>query len=123
MTATVHFIKKTHNSAVVKVVATAAGDTATINITDDLLFGDQTVSSPKVNVARATYSVSSSGDVTVTRNSVPIFKFFGHDEFPYASSEQNTHNIVVTFNTSAGGTLVLELSKVNGFSAINPAGY
>lgn len=120
MAATVSYITKTHSRAVVKIVGTAATDTATINIANDLLFGTQTSNSPKVSISAVAYSVSSSGDVTVARNGVIIFKLFGHDTLSYGSSEQNTQNIVVTFNTSPGGTLILELSKTSGFSAVNP---
>jgi hypothetical protein len=120
MTATVHYMTKTHNRAVVKIVGTAAADTATIDITSDLVVAGQTASSPKVGISGLAYSVSSSGDVTVSRNLVPVFKLFGHDTLQYGSNEQATQNIVVTFNTSAGGTLILELSKTSGFSAVNP---
>lgn len=120
MAATVHYITKTHNRAVVKIVGTAASDTATINITTDLLVSGQTASSPKVGISAVAYSCSSAGDVTVVRNSIPVFKLFGHDSLSYGSNEQSNQNIVVTFNTSAGGTLILELSKTSGFSAVNP---
>ncbi len=198
MTASVYYMTKTHNRAVVKVVGTTAADTATIalrtnltitstgNITfvnstktitrasgnwttdgvlpnsvvvidgvqysvktvgttsltvwpkytltdgtitsgsvtgykSDLLVGGQVFdSAAKVGITGVAYSVSSSGDVTVVRNSVNIFKFFGHDTLSYGSNEQNDKDIVVTFNTSAGGTLILELSKTDGFGAVNP---
>jgi hypothetical protein len=122
MTATLTIIGRKHNHATIKVVGTAASDTATIDL-DTLISTGQTVDgTPKVNLARARYSVSSSGDVTVTRNSVTVLKLFGHDEIECPTPEQNTHDIVVTFNNSAGGTIILEVAKVGGYSAINPAG-
>lgn len=120
MAAIVHYITKTHNRAVVKIVGTSTSDSATINIATDLLFGAQTANSPKVGISALAYSCSSSGDVTVVRNGVTIFKLFGHDTLSYGSNEQSDQNIVVTFNTSAGGTIILELSKTSGFSAVNP---
>jgi hypothetical protein len=199
MTATVHFMTKTHNRAVVKVVGTTSTDTATINLkttisitatgdltvdgtartitrasgswaTDgviqnavvsingtqysvlnvstnvitvyprykltsgvitgatvtsyksDLLVGGQVIdTTAHVGITNVAYSVSSSGDVTVVRNSKTVFKLFGHDTLVYGSNEESGYDIVVTFNTSAGGTCILELSKTSGFGTVNPS--
>jgi len=82
-----------------------------------------TQASPKVNIAEMSYSCNAAGDITLTRNSVVTHKLFGTAVgFHAPSSEQSDQNIVVLFTTTAGGTLMLELSKVEGFSAINPKG-
>lgn len=116
-------IASAQNKAVFKITATAASDSVTINLAADLIHNGQTVNSPKVNIARMAYSCSSSGSIDISRNGVVTHKLFGHDsEFQAPSAEQNDQNIVVTFSGTAGGTLILELSKVDGFGAINPPG-
>jgi len=131
MAATVQYITKTFNRAVIKVVGTASGDTATITIgapggtpfLDDLTVTGQTVSAaPTVTISAIAYSVHASGDATIVRNAVPIFKLFGNGVMPYGSNEQASKNIVVTFTTTLGGTVIIELSKTDGYSAINPPG-
>jgi hypothetical protein len=88
----------------------------TIALATDLLCPNQTSVAPKVNITKVWYSVSSSGDVTITRNSVAVAKLFGHDTIDcFSLAEQNTSDVVVTFNTSAGGTIILELAKVSGY--------
>ena len=52
-----------------------------------------------------------------------IYMLFGTDVLPYGSSESNTKDIVVTFSGSPGGTIILELSKTAGYSAMLPPGY
>jgi len=82
-----------------------------------------TIASPKVNIAEMSYSCNAAGDITLTRNSTVTHKLFGNAVgFHAPSSESNDQNIVVLFTTTVGGTLMLELSKVEGFSAINPKG-
>lgn len=116
-------ISSAQNKAVFKITATAAADTVTIVLATDLIHEGQAVATPKVNIARMAYSCSSSGDITIVRNGVTTHKLFGHDsEFQAPTAEQNLSDIVVTFNNTAGGTLILELSKVDGYGAINPPG-
>ena len=102
------------NEVITDEVATTATTSAYYS---DLLYTDQFLSTPKVNINKVWYSVSSSGDVTVTRNSVPVLKLFGHDTIEqFGLAENNTSDIVVTFNTSAGGTIILDISKLEGFT-------
>lgn len=124
MAATKTVIQKSNTRAIVKIVGTAAADTATISLATDLLFTDgagtaEVASSPKANITKVYYSVSSSGDVSVVRNSVPVLKLFGHDTIEgFGLAEQNGSDIVVTFTTSAGGTIILELAKISGYSPV-----
>lgn len=123
-TATKVLIQHSNTRATVKVAnATVGGaDTASINISTDLLFTDgsgtaQTVSSPKVNINKIYYSVPSSGSVTLTRNGVIVATLYGHDTIEgFGLAENNGSNIDISF--SAGGTIILELSKVSGFSNV-----
>lgn len=119
-------IQSAHNRATFKITATAALDTVTIDLATDLIHNGQTVGTPKVNIANIAYSCASSDSITIVRNGVTTHKVFGHDsEFHAPSTEQNGSNIVVTFNGSGqgsehGGTIVIELSKVDGFGSIDP---
>jgi antitoxin (DNA-binding transcriptional repressor) of toxin-antitoxin stability system len=116
MAITKTLIQKTNARATVKVTATAANDTTTINLATELNVTGETVTTPVVNIAKIWYSVSSAGSVTITRNGIVVAKLFGHDTMDgFALNEQNTHNIVVTFDTSAGGTVILELGKTSGY--------
>jgi hypothetical protein len=82
-----------------------------------------TDASPKVNIAEVSYSTANTGFITITRNSVVTHKLFGSDSnFHAPSNEQSDQNIAVLFDTTAGGTLMIELSKVEGFGALNPYG-
>ena len=89
---------------------------------DFLAYGQIITGTPKVNIPRVRYSVSSGGDVAFVRNSVTVLKLFGHDEIECLSSEENASDITVTFETSAGGTAIIECSKIAGFGSINPKG-
>lgn len=99
---------------VVNEVAAAAVFTSS---NSDLSYPGQTFDTPSANITKVKYSVSSSGNVTVVRNAVTILNLFGHDSLnEFGLAEQNTSNIVVTFSTSAGGTLFLELAKISGWN-------
>ena len=115
-------IESDTSSAVNKLVTEVVAATFTGSYKSDLLsYGQIIDGNLQVNIARVRYSVSSTGDVTVTRNSVVVLKLFGHDELECPTSEFNTFPIVSTFTGTAGGTLILEVTKVAGFSSINPA--
>ena len=82
-----------------------------------------TIASPKVNIAEMSFSCSSTGDITISRTSLVTHKLFGSAvNFHAPSSENSTADLVVLFSTGAGGTMILELSKMEGFSAVNPTG-
>ena len=117
-------IAKSNSRAVVKVnSATATGaDTGTITLATDLLFTDgsgtaEVASTPKVNITKVYYSVPSGGYVTITRNGVIVATLWGHDTIDgFGFAENNTSNIDIAF--SGGGTIILELAKVGGYSPV-----
>lgn len=119
-------LQNSHTRSIVKVASVTANgaDTATIALATDLLHTDgleitQTANSPKVNITRIWYSVPSSGYVTITRNSVIVATLYGHDTIDnFSLAENNGSDIGVAF--SAGGTVILELAKVSGYSSENP---
>ena len=77
---------------------------------------------PKVNIAEMSYTCNAGGKITLTRNAVVTHALFGSlIGFHAPSNEENASDVVVLFDTTAGGTLVLELSKVEGFSSVNPS--
>jgi len=82
-----------------------------------------TLASPKVHIAEMSYSCNASGELTITRAGTVTHKLFGNAvNFHAPSPENSTTDIVVAFATGAGGTIILELSKMEGFSAVNPSG-
>lgn len=116
-------IASSQNRATYKITATAAADTITLALLTDFIHNGQSVSSPKVNIANLSYSCAATGDITITRNAVVTHKLFGSDSALHApSAEQNASDIVVLFTGSAGGTLIIECAKVEGFGALNPVG-
>ena len=77
----------------------------------------QIITTPKANITKMWYSVSSAGDVLVSRNSVAVAKLFGHDTIQdFGMAENNSYDVVVLFEVSLGGTLIIEISKVDGYS-------
>jgi hypothetical protein len=91
---------------------------ATATITgaiSDIAFAGQPFLTPLVNIAGAQHSLG--GSCLVARNSVNVMNLFGtwmDKSAAFGMAEQNDQNITVTFGT-AGGTVILELSKVGGF--------
>lgn len=68
----------------------------------------------KANITRMKYSVSSAGTLDIERNSVVVARLFGHDDLDgFGLAENNTYPLVVTFNSGAGGTLIVELAKLD----------
>jgi hypothetical protein len=111
------------NRAVFKITATTAADTITLALATDFTHNGQTVSSPKVNIANLSFSCAATGDISISRGGVVTHKLFGTAETFHAPSDQNnTSDIVITFTGTAGGTLIIDCGKVEGFGAINPPG-
>ena len=119
-TATKTIISNSNTRTVVKVAsATAVGaDTATIALAD-IVMGGQTASSPKANITKIWYSVPAAGYVTLTRNSVIVATLYGQGEIDgFGFAENNTNDVDVAF--SAGGTVMVELAKLTGYSSMLP---
>ena len=115
-------IKLTNTLSVVKVWGT--GTTDTITLATDLLSSAEIVSgTPKINISHVTWGVSpgASDQVTVTRNSVPVFNLYQNGQFDlsgnggWAEDTENTSNIVVTFVGT--GFIYLTLRKAGGFKS------
>lgn len=78
--------------------------------------GSQTPVAPKVNIKAIHYSNHANAHCTITRNNVLLWDLCYSGNIPmngFSDSRENTHDIVV--DTSSGGTVVLELMKVDGY--------
>lgn len=121
MAVTKTIIQNSNTRTVVKIVGTASGDTSIISLASDLPASGQTTATPKANITKVWYSVAGTGDATVVRNSVTALKLFGSDVIDcFGLAENNGSDIVVTFTNSAGGTVILECSKISGYSSMLP---
>lgn len=115
MAAVKSVLKKTTNKVTVRITATTAADTATIDLQTDCKMTNETLGDTQaVNIALASYCGTSA---KLVRNSVTVADFIGngnHEIPTFTITDQNTHDIVVTFG--GAGTLFLELTKVSGFN-------
>ncbi len=112
-------LKKTTNKVVVRITATTAADTATIDLQTDCKMTNESLvagaDSQQVNIVGAFWTTSSS--VKIERNGALISDFHGGGqilEAEWVLADQNSKDIVVTF--AGAGTLMLELSKIAGFN-------
>lgn len=116
MAATKTVLKNTALDAIVRVVATAANDTSTIDLQTDLKMTNETLGDTQtVYIVGMKYSTG--GNVLVVRNSVTQYNVFGDGDVidaEWVSKDQATDDIVLTF--SAAGTIILHLKKVNGYN-------
>jgi hypothetical protein len=116
MAATKTVLRLTNNSAIVRIVATAASDTATISLATDLKMTNETQSSPTATIPAVFYSTGS--NVTLTRNSVVVGNFYGNGEFEDPEMclvDQASSDIVVTF--AAAGTAIVKIRKTSGYTS------
>lgn len=117
MAATTTILSKSHNKAMVRVVATAAADNDTVDISADLLATNETqTGTAKVHIGRVLYSTNS--DVKITRNSVTVAHLYGNgwvEETWWNINDQEDQDITVTFG--GAGMVVLELKKVSGYNS------
>ena len=115
MAAVKSVLKKTTNKVTVRITATTASDTATIDLQTDCKMTNETLGDTQaVNISLAAYCGTSA---KLVRNAVTVADFIGngtHEVPQFAITDQNTHDIVVTFG--GAGTLFLELTKVSGFN-------
>jgi hypothetical protein len=112
-------LKKTTNKVIVRITATTAADTATIDLQTDCKMPNETLvagaDSQLVNIAEVFWTTSSS--VSVVRSGVLVGDFHGGGEIVEANraiTDQQSKDIVVTF--AGPGTIMLVLSKVGGFN-------
>jgi hypothetical protein len=112
-------MKLTETLAIVKI---SGAGTETITLNSDLLSPTQTVSgTPKVGIGFINWTAG--GDVTITRNSVEIYKLYQNTgEFDLSGNGgmldtiQGTSNIAVTIVT--GGVVFLTLRKIEGYASM-----
>jgi hypothetical protein len=118
MAAVKSVLKKTTNKVVVRITATAASDTATIDLQTDCKMTHETLgATQRVNIGFAQWT--SLADIKVQRGdpAVTVAHYFGtgYNEMPqFTIVDQNDSDIVVTFG--GAGMLLLELTKVEGFN-------
>ena len=112
-------LKKTTNKVIVRITATAANDTATIDLQTDCKMTNETLvagaDSQLVNIAEVFWTTDSS--VKLERNGVLVGDFHGGGQIVEAEwviTDQQSKDIVVTF--AGAGTIMLVLSKVAGFN-------
>jgi hypothetical protein len=116
MAATKTVTKKTNKDAIVRIVATAANDTSTIDLQTDLKLTNETLgAAQKVYISAAYFSTAA--NVSLTRNSVVVANYFGggdHIDAEWVLTDQETHDIVVTFG--GAGMILLHLKKIDGYN-------
>jgi hypothetical protein len=119
MAATKTVVRNNINKCLIRIVGTTAGDTSTVDLDVDCLgsFEALTVGGTvAINIAKVKASTGNS--ITLVRNGVTVAALYGSDvldEADWVITDQNTHDIAVTF-VSGAGMVLLELTKVSGFS-------
>lgn len=108
-------LKKTPIHAVVKITGSGA---TTVTLATDLITTNQVASTPKVNVSAIYWSVPGTTEATIKRNSITQWSLVGAYSYQFngfSDISENTSDIVVTL-PAGGGTVVLELLKVDGYN-------
>ena len=119
MAATKTVLRVNNYRAIVRVVGTAGGDTATITLNSDLVGAGDALTSggtPTANIAMIKSSTLNS--ITVVRNAVTVAAMYGGDlidQPEFVLADQSTFDIVVTFQGGAG-MILLDITKVAGYS-------
>lgn len=119
MAVTKTVVRNNINKCLIRLVATTSGDTSTVDLDVDCLGAFEALTSGgtvRVNIAKVKTSTANS--ITLARNGVTVGAFYGSDiidESDWVLTDQNTHDIVATF-VSGPGMILLELTKVDGFS-------
>jgi hypothetical protein len=125
MAATKTVLRVNNNRAIVRIVGTAGGDTSTITLNSDLVGSGDALTSGGTPTAYVTrVKTSSANSVTLVRNGVTVGAFYGSDvieESDWVLTDQATSDIVVTF-VGGAGMVILELTKVSGYSPKFEAG-
>lgn len=117
-------LKKVRQQAIVKLV----GDgTATIDLNADLKLADETFkgyANTNVNINSIVWSVPDTAPTLIQRNGSNVLILVGNDNWSFtqmlgfSDSSNNTANISVTIPGS-GGTVILGLTKAEGFAPPN----
>ena len=118
MAATKTVLRVSNNRAIVRVIGTAAGDTATIAFADLVGSGDALTvgGTPRANICRV--KTSSANSITLSRNGTLVAAFYGSDaieESDWVISDVNDQAVLVTF-VGGAGMIIVELSKISGYS-------
>lgn len=119
MAATKTVIRNNINKCLIRIVGTAASDTATVDLDVDCLGSFEGLTAGgtvRVNIAKV--KTSSLNSITLARNGTTVGAFYGSDiidESDWVLTDQNSSDIVVTF-VGGAGMVLLELTKVEGFS-------
>lgn len=115
MATTKHVVRKVRNEAKVLVAADGAGS-VTITLAE-LAMTDEHVASPVANLSLI--DGAAAGQITVTRNSAPLFAcgVGAWGVFDAGNCDlHNTHDVVVTF--AGAGSLMITLNKVSGYGFV-----
>jgi hypothetical protein len=119
MAVTKTVLRVNNNRAIVRLIATASSDTATITLNSDLVGSGDALTAggtPAANIVQAKSSTANS--ISIVRNAVTVSQLFGVDlvdQPEFVLADQNTSDIVVTFN-GGGGMLLLDITKTAGYS-------
>lgn len=119
MAATKTVVRNNINKCLIRIVGTTGGDTSTVDIDTDCLGSFEALTAGgTVKVTIAKVKASTGNSITLTRNGVTVAALYGSDvldEADWVITDQNTHDITVTF-VSGPGMVLLELTKQEGFS-------
>jgi hypothetical protein len=119
MAATKTVLRVNNNRAIVRIVGTAAADTATITLNTDLVGSGDALTAggtPTANISMIKSSTLNS--ITVARNGTTVAALYGADlldQPEFVQADSNTSDIVVTF-VGGAGAIWLDITKVAGYS-------
>lgn len=119
MAATKTVVRNNINKCLIRIVATASSDTSTVDLDVDCLGTFEALTAGgtvAINIAKVKASTANS--ITLARNGTTVGAFYGSDiidESDWVLTDQNTSDVVVTF-VGGPGMVLLELTKVSGFS-------
>jgi hypothetical protein len=116
MAATKTILKKTTHEVVVRIIATADGDTSTITLATDCKMPNETLKgTQKVYITAVHHNTAN--DIKVVRGGVTVGHYFFSDSWldsKWAIVDQAASDLVVTF--SGPGMLIVQLKKADGYN-------
>lgn len=119
MAVTKTVLRVNNNRAIVRIIGTTGGDTATITLNSDLVGSGDALTAggtPTANIT--TINVSCANHTHINRNGILIATLFDNtvvDSPQFVLNDHNTSDIVVTFQGGAG-QILLDITKVSGYS-------